>query len=475
MSDWKLEVYWRSPVFLQEWALNLYAAHLEKHYYGGDYEDWRNLLTLWQIGSASQAREWQNEKLRSLIPLAAIRVPYYRERWKHIDWKSISCAEDLRLLPLLERQIIREDSGAFVVEGLNVRKLWIERTSGTTGTALRVYWPKSKLPVFWAVMEVMVRNVAGVAQAIPRAMMGGRPVVPATADHPPYWRYNRRWHQLYLSNYHVSRQTAAKYAEAMRHYGSEWITGYGSSIAALAASALEADAEKLQMRSVIVSGDTLLPGMRAAIEEFFQCRCFDQYGQCEGVCMAMECRQGRMHVVPWVGIVEILRPDGSPCPPGEVGEIIATGLLNDAMPLIRYRLGDYAAWAADQTCTCGNPQPILDTIAGRLDDFIITPGGRRVGRLAGFRRCPEIHSAQLLQDNPHHAYLLIRPGTDYRRSHGLAVRDDICSRIGDMDIDVVEVSEIPRTMQGKTITVVRLQERPEMREVYRKVIPNASL
>ena len=56
--------------------------------------------------------------------------------------------------------------------------------------------------------------------------------------------------------------------------------------------------------------------------------------------MAMECDRGRLHVVPEVGLIEILREDGSPCDPGEVGEIVATGLVNEGMPLLRYRTGD---------------------------------------------------------------------------------------------------------------------------------------
>src|SRR5262249_41815173 len=153
---------------------------------------------------------------------------------------------------------------------------------------------------------------------------------------------------LYLSSYHVSPDTALSYADAIRLYGSQWITGYGSAIAALAESALERGVAPLQLTSVIVSGDTLLPGMRASIGQFFQCKCYDSYGQCEGVTMTMECSSGRMHVIPAVGILEILRDDGSPCSPGEVGEMVGTALLNDAMPLIRYRLADYAAWAIDQ-------------------------------------------------------------------------------------------------------------------------------
>src|SRR3990170_3953175 len=150
----------------------------------------------------------------------------------------------------------------------------------------------------------MVRNVAGVGQDVPRAMMGGRPIIPGNTTRPPYWRFNRRWRHLYLSSYHVSRETAGGYIKAIRKYGSQWITGYGSAIAALAENALEANVSSLSMRSVIVSGDTLLPGMRSSIENFFECKCFDQYGQSEGVCMAMECSQGRMHVIPSVAVTE---------------------------------------------------------------------------------------------------------------------------------------------------------------------------
>ena len=41
IHDWKMEVYWRLPVFVQEAALTFYAGHLDKIYYGDGYEEWR--------------------------------------------------------------------------------------------------------------------------------------------------------------------------------------------------------------------------------------------------------------------------------------------------------------------------------------------------------------------------------------------------------------------------------------------------
>jgi phenylacetate-CoA ligase len=342
----------------------------------------------------------------------------------------------------------------------------MEKTSGTTGTALHIYRPHAMQPKWWALYE-LCRNVAGVAWDIPYASLGGRPVVPGDTQRPPYWRFNRRWHHVYLSSYHVSAKTATGYITAMRQYGTQWIEGYGSAIAALAENALAAGVPPLPLRAAIVSGDTLLPGMRVSIEQFFQCKCYDHYAQSEGVCMAMECPYGRMHLLPAAGIVEIVRDDGTPCAPGEVGEIVATGLLNDAMPLIRYRLGDYAAWAQEQDCPCGNVHPVLANLEGRVDDYLITADGRTIGRLStAVKRSPTIHSAQIVQDRPSHAYLLVRPGQGYRPADAVAVCDDIRERIGTFEIEIIEVSEIPKTPQGKTILVVRLADRPAMRDLY---------
>lgn len=471
MHDWKMELYWRLPVPLQEAALSWYAGYLDRMYYGDGYESWRRQYRQWQRWSRDEAEAWQARQLQAMVHVAASRVPYYRSGWRDLDWRSIRSATDLPRLPLLDKHSIRQNEQQFLADGIERKSLWAQKTSGTTGTSLTIYWPKRMLRQWWALTEVMVRNIAGVGQDLPRAMIGGRPVVKGNTAAPPFWRFNQRWKQLYLSSYHVSRETAPAYVAALRRYGSQWITGYGSAIAALARSAMDAALPPLAMRAVIASGDTLLPEMRADIERFFQCKCFDHYGQSEGVAMAMECPSGRMHVLPAVGIIEIVRPDGSPCRRGEAGEIAATGLLNDAMPLIRYRVGDYGAYAEEDACSCGNPQPVITHLEGRVDDYLVTRDGRKIGRLStAIKRSPSIHSAQLVQEREGEAYLLVRPGAGYRPKHAAAVYDDIVERIGELDLKIIEVPEIPKTPQGKTSLVVRLADRPHMRSLYDPIL-----
>ena len=290
IHDWKMEVYWRLPVVVQEAALSAFARRLDRLYYGGEFEEWCARYRAWDHWTEAETEAWQARELSRVVPLAAQSVAFYREAWRGLDWWGVRKPRDLRLLPRLDKQDIRQNEASLLVEGLDPKSLRMERTSGSTGTALHIYWPKAMLPRWWALTEVLIRNPAGVAQNMPRAMMGGRPVVPGDASAPPYWRFNRRWRQLYLSSYHVGRASAKGYIDAMRKYGSEWITGYGSAIAALADSALAAGVEPMPLRAAIVSGDTLTAVMRSNIETFFRCRCYDTYGQSEGVAMTMECR-----------------------------------------------------------------------------------------------------------------------------------------------------------------------------------------
>src|SRR5262249_40950293 len=173
VRDWKMELYWRLPVTLQEMALAAYARRLDSLYYGPDFEIWRRRFEAWKNWSASESEGWQSRQLTEIVRLAAERIPYYRAAWRDIDWKAVRSTSELRLLPLLDRQALRQNEQAFLVEGLDPKSLWVEKTSGTTGTSLRIYWPKTMLPQWWALTEVMIREPVGVGQRIPRAMMGG--------------------------------------------------------------------------------------------------------------------------------------------------------------------------------------------------------------------------------------------------------------------------------------------------------------
>jgi phenylacetate-CoA ligase len=467
-------IYFHLPRWAQEWALCQYARQLDQLYYGESYHRWYERFSAMEAMSGTQAREYQLQVLRALLHTALTHVPWFQELAKRegLRAESITVLEDLRRFPIMEKDPIRRNPAQFINPTYAPKRLWSTYTSGTTGTALKIVMPKETLGWWWALHEVRVRGWAGVSQAMPRAMVGGRPIILGSTDRPPYWRYNARWRQLYMSSYHIAPGTAPAYIDALRQYSSRWITGYGSAIALLGEH-LREHPQTLGMTAALTSGDTVSPRQRQAIEQGFGCRMFDYYGSAEACCVISECEHGRQHVQPEAGILEIVDTHGEPCPPGVEGEFLCTGLGNDAMPLIRYRTGDYGSWAEEQHCPCGRQSPLIDHITGRTDDYLVLADGRRIGRLStAMKKAPSVKQAQLVQDSLEHAWLLVVPDETYRDEDGQRLVEDVLMRIGAriITLEVRVVQEIPPTPVGKHVLVRRIIGDAQARAEYEALI-----
>ena len=158
----------------------------------------------------------------------------------------------------------------------------------------------------------------------------------------------------------------------------EAIVGYTSYIKSLADLAQEAPLA-FAIPSIMTTSEQLLPQTRKKLGDIFGGRVFDQYGSVETGRAATECVAGSGYHVNVEGVfIEVVTADGRDAPPGEMGEMIVTNLMNYAHPFIRYRVGDFAASAPAKACSCGRELPLLERIGGRLNDIIVLPGGRRV-------------------------------------------------------------------------------------------------
>ena len=57
-----------------------------------------------------------------------------------------------------------------------------------------------------------------------------------------------------------------------------------------------------------------------------------------------------------------------------------TGFANDATPFIRYRIGDVGT-RSKRPCSCGRPGEVFLDVDGRIEDYVVTPDGRWIGRM----------------------------------------------------------------------------------------------
>ena len=361
-------------------------------------------------------------------------------------------------LPLLEKDPIRANPNAFLREDLNIKKPLTFFTSGSTGTPIASLWTAAELRASMAVREARSANWAGVSFTVPRATFSGRMVEPDPLSKGPFYRFNLVERQVYFSPFHLRQDTARLYVEALRKHEVQWLTGYAVSYSLLAKFIL---AEKLEvpstLKAIITTSEKVTPEMRVVMESAFGCRVFEEYSTVENVLFASECEVGKLHVSPDVGVVEILRPDGSYCEPGEVGEVVATSLMHYSQPFVRFRLGDLAAWDGE-ACDCGRGMPVIKEVVGRIEDVVTGPDGRQLVRFHGiFVNQPNVREGQIIQEALNRIRVKIVPTPQFNE----ADVSDIIARVqqrlsAEVQVIVEQVAEIPRTKSGKFKAVVSL-------------------
>ncbi len=154
------------------------------------------------------------------------------------------------------------------------------------------------------------------------------------------------------------------------------LTTFPSLLAALVQQSLADGRRPEGLREVRTVGEALSGDLQSICEALWRVRITNVYSAAEIGIIAFPCREhGRMHVQSESVKLEILRPDRTPCGVGEEGDVVLTPLHNFAMPLIRYDIGDRAAFGPP--CACGRHLPVLSSIPGRARDMVTLPNGER--------------------------------------------------------------------------------------------------
>jgi phenylacetate-CoA ligase len=180
----------------------------------------------------------------------------------------------------------------------------------------------------------------------------------------------------------------------------------------------------------------------------------DRYG-CEEVgLIGCECeRHDGMHLTAEHLLVECVRDDGTPASPGEEGYLVLTGLVDRAMPLIRYRIEDRGI-LTDRPCPCGRGLPLLERVTGRTADFLVRADGALIAGVSLVERTltaiPGLEQMQIVQEAIGRFSLMTVAAGESTREAEEALKSEIRSVFGrDVDVQVEWVERIPQETSGK--------------------------
>ncbi len=315
-----------------------------------------------QALTLAQLHRQQQDDLRAMVDFARAHTVYYGERFAQLpdDWQI----DDL---PILTKDDVRTRLPDLLAHEHDPRTTPIGHTGGSTGKPLAFYYDDFKHELMRAGMMrsymlsgwrpgQKILNFWGARQdTVAGGVFGGERIGDFIAA------------EKTLPAHEVSEKNLNDWARFIQRYRPALLQGYASILAALARFVID---RRLRMPASLIgiysTAEMLDATQRAAMEEAFGCKVFNQYGSREIPNIACECRHGRMHV--FTDMVWLESVDGA---------LLVTSLTNRLMPMIRYENGD-SGELLDEACDCGSPFPLMAMGLCRKNDFILTTDGRRL-------------------------------------------------------------------------------------------------
>ena len=335
-------------------------------------EEW---LTFEEVLDRKQAR------MRRLLQHASSRVPYYGEILADVGVVTSSGEVDLdqfSKIPLLDKATLHDRFEELKSTDLNERRWYLSSSSGSTGEP--AHFIQDKFHADWArAIAIHFDAWTGYVVGEPKYLLWPEMHGPGVQQSRARSRLGMTLrNETTMDTRRMTPQGMHAFLDGVHRHRPTLIQAFPENLYEIARMALREGIRPGSPRSIVTGAGNLFPSMRPTIELAFRAPIFNRYGSREVSGVAAECEaHSGLHVCLSIQHVEILRSDGSPAMPGELGEVVVTSLVNYAMPLIRYRLGDLAAWAGEE-CSCGRSWPLLSEIAGRTRDLFVRKDGSYV-------------------------------------------------------------------------------------------------
>jgi phenylacetate-CoA ligase len=370
-------------------------------------------------------RELQFERLRRHLDWAYREVPYYgRLLDDHgLPPRRIQSFEDFAHIPHLTKDILRERL-ADLQPRTPLRGVQRLSTGGSTGAPVTVLVDRER-SAFTDAARLRAHRWFGADMGAREIVLWGSPIELGRQDR---LRSMRDWllNSRLLSAFDLGEPTLARYAAVVRAHRPQKLYGYASALALLAGylDRTGGTPEGSAPRAVFTTAEPLYDFQRATITAAFHCPVAVEYGCRDGGLVALECPAGGLHIAAEGMHVEVL-----PATPGELGgELVLTNLESYALPIIRYRSGDFGA-LDPAPCGCGRGLPRLARVEGRRTDFLVTPSGKLMHALAVIyvlREIPGVREFQVIQEALDHVRVRVVPAGEL----SAAARDSIVMRVG---------------------------------------------
>jgi len=322
-------------------------------------------------------RELQDQRLRNVVKRCYEKMDMYREKFEEasITPDDIKTVDDLHKIPFTTKEDLRErypTRGLLAVPPEQI--LRVHMTTGTTGQP--TVSPLTKDDIF---REEVVLAKCGAALGIGpgdtvQLMFGYGLFAGSIFAHPALERILGA--SIIPTGAAVPSLTQL---DIMRDFGPTVVCATPSFLLHIIEVAKDKGIEldKMGVKGIQTGAEPSSEETRLQISKAFGDAAYmDVYGLCElGPHFCVECQEHQgMHFCEEAFIPEIIEPQtGKSLGPGEVGMLVVTCLMKEAMPILRYQTKDITL-IDDRPCPCGRTHIRIHRPTGRTDDMIKVKG-----------------------------------------------------------------------------------------------------
>jgi len=420
--------------------------------------------------SEEQLMNLQNTKLQRLILHCYKNVPYYTKLFNKLNLKpeDIKCRTDLVKLPILTKQIIRENYEDMISLDISQRNAHLESSGGSTGMPLKFMTDKATWGIKWS-SSFRAWGWYGLQVGERIFTFGGNSLVKLEKERHRITKKDI-FDKFIMNNQKcdcldMSFEAMQKNYKNLIGYYPKVIRGYPAAIYNLAKFIEENNLSVPEIRLVLTTGEMLLPQHRSTIQRVFRVPVYDGYGAGDGGIISHECYMHEgLHITEEQCVVEITDKEGNTKEDGDPGFVITTDLDNYVFPFIRYQVGDMAT-IKRQKCSCGRSSRLIEHIIGRTGKTLFNKQGQPFTSIIvdnmmfkdmDYHRkeneeiYQKIDQFQVRQDKWGDVCILIKPKDENEPSSTFGyVLENFMKHFPNSKIELKLVVEIPKMASGK--------------------------
>ena len=407
--------------------------------YGKVYEDTLSFLMESSKWNIETRKDYQLTEMKLLLHHCYSNVPYYRQIFIDNGWtpEDFQTVDDLKQFPVLTKKIIMDHRDDLIAGNMMDQRRYPITTSGSSGDKLE----------FFVTDDVFKKEAAFNMRAYQEqgALMYDTPsvwlrrYVPKNSE-SPLWYYDHELKRLYMSAYHLNDDTIGKYIDKINSGNYQTICTYPSSAYILACLCEENNLKLDLIEKIHVTSEKMLNQWYDKVVDVFGIKPCGHYGQMEKVSFMHQTEESRDYHQNYEYGVDEFYDNGD----GTHG-LIATGFINYYMPLIRYKTEDTFVLKDGK----------VKEINGRSSDILVSSSGARLPGVNFYswidKKMPAVKMFQIIQKSEKDITFKYVQNVDHLNDIHNEILSGLTSRLGDMNYDIMKVSEIPRDEKTQKI------------------------